>query len=343
MIENQKGLPSRPNLELLRKRAKRLLAELRAGDPAARERVVARIGAKQQFGLSDVQLALARQYGFASWRALVAHVSALKTSGGAALKAVRDGDVVSLRRLLGEQPELVKLSTDLLAGELPTYPEDVRLLHVAVAAGQLESARVLIEHGAELDAVNRDGRSALHDSLEHGRRQLTELLLQAGATVDVYAAAQLGDGARLRALLAERPELVHDTSTGLPLLGWLAYAGYVELLPILLEHGVTLTAADGLRPAASCNHARFVGRLLDLGLEPNAPVDARGRTALHVAAAMPFSADASDTVRLLLERGADPRIRDTEGKTPLDLAREAAQEPKWRNFAGVIGLLEARL
>jgi hypothetical protein len=53
-------LPARPNLEHLRKQARELLEELRRKDSALR--------------LSDAQHALAREYGFASWPKLKAHV-----------------------------------------------------------------------------------------------------------------------------------------------------------------------------------------------------------------------------------------------------------------------------
>jgi hypothetical protein len=56
-------LPPRPHLDYLRKEAKELLPDLRRRRPDAR--------------LSDAQHALARQYGFASWRALRTHVQSL--------------------------------------------------------------------------------------------------------------------------------------------------------------------------------------------------------------------------------------------------------------------------
>lgn len=56
-------LPERPSLDHLRKQAKVLLRELRRRDPAAQ--------------LTTAQHALAREYGFAGWRELRAHVEAL--------------------------------------------------------------------------------------------------------------------------------------------------------------------------------------------------------------------------------------------------------------------------
>jgi len=62
MIKPQ-PIPARPNLDWLKKAAKERLAQLRAETPAAR--------------LSDAQLHTARDFGFASWRALKAHIDRL--------------------------------------------------------------------------------------------------------------------------------------------------------------------------------------------------------------------------------------------------------------------------
>src|SRR5262245_6037964 len=59
-------LPDRPNLEYLKHEAKDRLADLRRADPAAQ--------------LSEAQFALARDYGFASWPVLKAHVESLAVS-----------------------------------------------------------------------------------------------------------------------------------------------------------------------------------------------------------------------------------------------------------------------
>ena len=69
-------LPDRPSLEQLRKQAKDLLRAFRTGDPAAAER----LGADGDPILADAQLAIAREYGFASWPRLVEHVTALQSA-----------------------------------------------------------------------------------------------------------------------------------------------------------------------------------------------------------------------------------------------------------------------
>ena len=58
-----KPVPARPSLEWLRKTAKDRAAELRRVEPATK--------------LSQAQLETAREFGFASWRAMKAHVDRL--------------------------------------------------------------------------------------------------------------------------------------------------------------------------------------------------------------------------------------------------------------------------
>jgi hypothetical protein len=76
-------LPARPDLELERKEAKKLLRHLRGGDPDALRRAAdlgirAATGDPRSFKLADAQFAIAREYGFASWPRLVEYFETLK-------------------------------------------------------------------------------------------------------------------------------------------------------------------------------------------------------------------------------------------------------------------------
>src|SRR5687767_6749797 len=76
-------LPDRPSLEDMRKEAKSLLRQLRAGDRDALERAYARHSALEQtphatLKLADAQLVIAREYGFTSWPVLVRYIGELE-------------------------------------------------------------------------------------------------------------------------------------------------------------------------------------------------------------------------------------------------------------------------
>lgn len=82
----QRTLPAKPHLEHLKSQAKDLLDAHRRGDPLARARIREAVPAFSRkddagiaaasFALHDAQSAVAREYGFASWAALRAQVSA---------------------------------------------------------------------------------------------------------------------------------------------------------------------------------------------------------------------------------------------------------------------------
>jgi hypothetical protein len=81
------NLPERASIEYLKKIAKERLAALRVSHPAAR--------------LADAHSAVAREYGFSSWRALTAEIDRRRAPNVAAFfRACTAGDVEALRELL---------------------------------------------------------------------------------------------------------------------------------------------------------------------------------------------------------------------------------------------------
>ncbi|HEV7632769.1 MAG TPA: ankyrin repeat domain-containing protein [Steroidobacteraceae bacterium] len=109
------ALTSATTLEHLRKEAKRWLRALRAGDPRARQRLLAATPtAPAEPGLRDVQLALAREYalpGWASLRQVMGELALARRSmaerAAIVLRSAWDGgDRAAARRILGRWPEL---------------------------------------------------------------------------------------------------------------------------------------------------------------------------------------------------------------------------------------------
>src|SRR5436305_1680611 len=108
-------LPAQPNLEHLKNEAKQRLKALRAQAPNTQ--------------LTEAQLAVARDYGFASWRALKTHVD--EVTRKRVFAAARAGDVETVRRAFegGFDPSL----TD----------DDGRTIHQIGKAGGNEAIELL--------------------------------------------------------------------------------------------------------------------------------------------------------------------------------------------------------
>jgi hypothetical protein len=342
-MAGSRPLPQSPDLDHLRRQAKQLLRALRRNDPAAVRRLAALDLAAASAKLGDCQLTLAREHGFASWRALKSCVEATLSHGARLLAAVQSGELEAVRTILEAHPELANACVDReLHAIARTDGRAMRLLHVCVSNDQPEVARLLLAHGANPNLRHAHGRTPLHDALELGRRAVRDVLIEGGAEVDAGAAALMGDCARLARLLDERPERIHDTSTGETVLAWAAFGGHPEVVRLLAERGVALTADDALVPACLCNHAAFASAALELGANPDERVGPLRRTPLHCAAELRYTQDATDVARVLLDAGADVNARDAEGRTPLDLAESgAAGGAGPRRYDRMIELLRA--
>ena len=113
MSDSTSHLPARPSLEQLRKQAKELLRDFRAGDSTAVGRLSAVIprltdpAQSDDVTLADAQFALAREYGFQNWARLVRQVEAITSSSrheefeqiANDLFAAYHGDLDALRRM----------------------------------------------------------------------------------------------------------------------------------------------------------------------------------------------------------------------------------------------------
>jgi ankyrin repeat protein len=188
-------------------------------------------------------------------------------------------------------------------------------------------ARALVEAGVDLEARTSEGRTALHDSIEHGAVEIMQLLLDAGAEVDICSAAILGRLDRLRRLLDADPELANDRSTGLSPLGWASFGNRVDTARELIERGARMDDGE-LLCAASVGHVE-VGRLLiEHGARPDDRFPGNGLNALHAAAAMRYTHDSRAFVRMLLDAGADVEVRSGDGRTAQEIAAALARRQR---------------
>src|SRR5262249_9756882 len=156
-----------PDLEQLKRQAKRLLNAFRAGDPAATAEVNAHYDGAQgaTFALHDSQLVVARSYGFDSWPKLKAYVDGVTILR--VVEAVRDGGVERVRTMLKARPELADLTV--------SYGDEHRAIHYAVMYRQPEIARLLMHKGADARAgihPHRDATSAWTLARERGYAEM---------------------------------------------------------------------------------------------------------------------------------------------------------------------------
>jgi ankyrin repeat protein len=57
-------------------------------------------------------------------------------------------------------------------------------LHWASDQDQLETVRLLLSHGADIEMIGADGMTPLHSAVTSGHLQMVKLLLEAGADVN---------------------------------------------------------------------------------------------------------------------------------------------------------------
>jgi ankyrin repeat protein len=297
-------LPPQPSIEQLRKQAKELLEQYRAGHPDAIAEVnrFERTPDPAVFALSDAQRVLARAYGYESWPKLKAFVDGANVDRLA--EAVKAGDLDQVRMLLRARPELVGMDM--------AENNEHRALHYAVLRRNDPMVRLLMEAGADAWKgifPHRDATSALAIAkdrdytdivavIEQVEQQRRESLSCPNATVSpvqeqINTAIREGENALAIRLLEADESLIRacDRDGGTP-----------------------------LHVAAEEANLEMLGWLLDRGANPRKQ-DSKGLTPLDRAA---LAADPQfpDVARKLLFAGADFTIRGAVAMADAGRVRE---------------------
>jgi ankyrin repeat protein len=318
-------LPAHPSLDQLRHQAKDLLRAARSGDTAAAAHLAA---VSDRPTLATAQLVVAREHGFPSWPALRAEVQARaarldELAAEFCVASVRDW-TGGAARLLAQTPEIEghSLATAVLLGDAARVRDEIARdpaaatrpdhgwtpLHGVCASrwhfldpdrapGLAATARLLLDAGADPNAIGPSGRSPLRCAAAAasggvGHEELMRLLLERGAVPedhDLYLTAFSRDDHRcLRLLLGHTPD-------------------------------VPSTAEMALAAPVSLQDTEGVRLMLEAGADPNRYADDDGHPTSAVYAAVQADCPA-ELIALLIAHGADPTQPGPDGRTPQWLA-----------------------
>mmetsp|Transcript_26637 Transcript_26637/g.29029 ORF Transcript_26637/g.29029 Transcript_26637/m.29029 type:complete len:275 (-) Transcript_26637:237-1061(-) len=186
----------------------------------------------------------------------------------------------------------------------------------AVALGDLNFLRAVIEAGIDLNNPDNDGVTPLIAAAEVGDREAVELLLAGNASplqvaadgTDAFKAAERSGRGVIQLLIAEASTLHAINADDLPnVLQSIRRGSYVNI-----RNGAGWTP---LILASARNNVEAVKELLAAGADANR-TENDGWTALH------FAADAGNdkVVDALLAAGANGAVRNAQGQTARELA-----------------------
>ena len=151
----------------------------------------------------------------------------------------------------------------------------------AAMNGQVETVRALLADGADVNAAQGDGMTALHWAAFQDDHTLAQLLLEAeadvaaatrvGAITPLSLAASNGSTAMIEALVAAKASVNIPTTTGATPLMAAATSGSVDAVQVLLDHNAFVNAREtangqtALMFAAWENRADVIRRLVERG------------------------------------------------------------------------------
>jgi hypothetical protein len=313
-----------------------LLTDLRGNVPGTLQRLRAAVPRRaadtdpSAAELADARLIIARELGFPTWRELMSFAE----------KSVRDlaerherfrrlrpqaeallaGDNGRLARVTAEQADILlymlacpealpgahleeelgvpRAAVDVLIGKATKL--DLPLVRAAIA-NRVEYVRLLLDAGAD-PGTRAGGATPLENAIYHDNTQVVDVLAEHGIVPQaLWTYAACGRLDLVRACFDSGGRLRPDAAASR--LNPADFGPFPPRIPATDNPEEIIAEAF----VHACQHGRteIVRWFLDLGVRPDvAPY--LGRTGLHWAIPHPHLA----VIRLLLERGADPSVRD---------------------------------
>jgi len=197
----------------------------------------------------------------------------------------------------------------------------------------VEIAKVLVKHGADLEARDASNRTPLGGAVDHEHQEMIDFLLKAGGgRLDFESLVKLGRTEQVAGMLKERPWLAKAPRE--PLFT-AAGRGDVEMAKLLLRYGANPDHELGpvmnssgrytaLTSAIIGGNYEITELLLEHGALPNVTGPKLYDSALH------FVVGSRDIrfLQIMLEHGADVDSREHLGISPLHVAAETGSVEK---------------
>ena len=177
-------------------------------------------------------------------------------------------------------------------------------LQLAVQAGNVDLARLLVTHGADVTAQDERGSTLLHVATRTDSVDIARFLVEHGVDATVR------------------------DNDGLTPLRLAVRLGRVNLVRFLIEHGEDMAASDSYDGGSTLLHEASRSGRVDVSrllIEHGAVATARdehGSTPLHLA----MRQGSEYLACLLIEHGADITVTDKTGSTPLHCAVQEGRE-----------------
>ena len=237
----------------------------------------------------------------------------------AVLMAVYEGHVKSLRRIFMSEPYVtpnVRFDKSPIGVRMP--------LHWATRKYRADIVRILLDHGADVNAEGSFGDTALHVASDRGFDNLVSLFLERHANPNaqnkqgltpLHMAAEKGCVACAEFLLHSGSDSRVPDEHGNPALFYAVGAGNIDIARLLSRDSsfVTTFGLTALHIAAENGQDAIARLLIDGGADVNAMIKGTHETPLHFAVSEGHIA----VVAVLLQNGADTEIQDSNGVTVL--------------------------
>ena len=170
-------------------------------------------------------------------------------------------------------------------------------LYLAAGSGEIQWVRFLLQAGANIDAQDNSGYTALHYAVQESKLECVQQLIDSGANVNVRGPVG-----------------------GMTLLCFAAVCNFVDVIDLLVQAGVAVDVRDdrgltALHYAALSAGPECIWKLIELGV----PIDAqsnKGKTAFYLTVIN----EERERAQQLIGLGANIETRDNTSRTPLHWA-----------------------